>query len=484
MDQPRSRCRVLFIQQLPIPRPAIMQLAAVLRRADHACTVMIATCEKQLPRAAQRWQPDLIALSCMTGEHVQALDTAASIRAVLPHVPVIMGGAHPTCWPDVVRHPAIDMICRGEGEEAMVELADRFAANEPYEEVKNLTIKTDRGLQSNALRPLIQDLDRLPAWDREIYSGIPSCGLNVHHPMVLTGRGCPFSCSYCINSFFRELYGTHPAEHVRRRSQAAVLDELDDLVARNPVQVVEFIDDTFTLNRPWLSEFLPAYARRIARPFVCDVRADTLSSELMHELRRAGCAAVRLGVESGSDRVRQQILGKQVSRRAIIEAARLIRDSGARLMTYNIVGAPDESLDEALQTLQLNRKLRPDYALCSLLQPYPGTAIRQRAQQQGLLVGDDDIDRYPSSLYTVSLLLNPDKRALESLQRLFDLLVRVPLPLSMVRRLLATGPSALHDLLFKASYAGYLRGVERFTLSDLLRAGLASHRQFVNRHSS
>jgi anaerobic magnesium-protoporphyrin IX monomethyl ester cyclase len=480
--EPRSHCRILFLQELPIPRPAVMQLVAVLRQAGHACAVMVATLEKQLAREAVRWRPDLIALSCMTGEHLQVLRSVAGVRAALPDVPVVMGGPHPTCWPDVVQHPAVDIICRGEGEEAIVELAGRIAANEPYEEIANLVVKTGGGLRRNPLRPLIHDLERLPAWDRDIYGRYSAGRLDVHHPLVLTGRGCPFSCSYCINQFVRTLYGVRPGEHVRRRSPEAVLDELEGLVARYPVRVVEFIDDTFTLNRPWLRTFLPAYARRIGRPFACDVRADTLSPELMAALRQAGCVTVRLGVESGSDRVREQILGKQLARRTIVEAARTVRESGARLMTYNIVGAPGETLDDALQTLQLNRELRPDYALCSLLQPYPGTAVRRRAREQGLLADDGDIDRFPSALYTVSLLSNPDRQGLEGLQRLFDLLVRVPLPLAVVRRLAALGPSLLHDLLFKASYAGYLRGIERFTLGDLIRAGLVSHGQLVNRH--
>jgi radical SAM superfamily enzyme YgiQ (UPF0313 family) len=279
----------------------------------------------------------------------------------------------------------------------------------------------------------------------------------------------------------RSLYGLTKAEYTRLRSPASVLEELEQLVARDPVHVVEFADDLFTLDHGWLREFLPAYRTRIGRPFVCDVRADTLDAEVVGLLETAGCAAVRMGVESGSERVRRQVHHKHLSTAAIRRAALLVKAAGIRLLTYNIVGAPGETLDEALETVRLNRELRPDYAWCALLQPYPGTAIRDDARAQGLLRDDADLDRFPTSLFSVSLFDSRERGAMESLQRLFDIFVQVPIPLRLVRGLLGVPPTLLHDAVFRLSYARYVRAIEQVTALDVLRTGLSSYRRFVSR---
>jgi anaerobic magnesium-protoporphyrin IX monomethyl ester cyclase len=470
--------RILFLQSVPIPRPGVMQLAAVLHRAGHLCRVVVAADERDPVRAAARWRPDVLALSCMTGEHREMLLLAARIRAVAPRLVVVMGGPHATSWPQVIEHPALDVICRGEGEEAFVELVDRLAAGADASDIANLWVKTKAGVRKNPLRPPLRDLDGLPFFARELY---PTSALGRRHPMVLTGRGCPCDCTFCVNPAMRRLYGLTKAEYTRRRSPASVLAELELLVARDPVRVVEFVDDLFTLDHAWLRDFLPAYRARIGRPFVCDVRADTLDAAVLGELRAAGCAAVRMGVESGSERVRQQVLDKRLPTAALHRAARLVRAAGIRLLTYNIVGAPGETLDEALETVRLNRELRPDYAWCGLLQPFPGTAIRDRARAAGLLPDDTDIDRFPTSYFSFSLLDSRERGAMESLQRLFDVFVQLPVPLRLVRAVLGVSPGPLHDVLFKLSYARYVRTIERVSLLDMLRTGLSSHRRFVSR---
>ena len=475
--------RVLFLQLLPIPRPGVMQLAAVLRRAGHHCAVLVSSEERNPPAAVRRRRPDLLALSCMTGEHVRALELAEQVREALPGVPLIMGGPHPTCWPEVARHPALDAVCRGEGEEALLDLARAVDQGGSFDQIPNLVIEHEGALRHNPLRPLVLDLDRLPAPAHDLYARYDAVGLAMHNPMVQTGRGCPHGCTFCCNHYLRELYGVSPAEQVRRRSPEAVLDELCHLVNRHPVRVVEFIDDTFTLQRPWLRRFLPPYARLVGRPFVCDVRADTLDREVVAALRDAGCAAVRLSVESGNEHIRQQVLGKRLPRETIVRACRLVKEHRIRLLTYNIVGAPGETLDQALETLAFNRALGPDHAWCALLQPYPGTRVRKLAGELGLLPDADDLDldAMPETLFSFSPLSGPHQQALESLQRLFHLLVKVPLPLFMVRRLLSCGPTALHDWGFKLSYASYLRSIEKMPLTDLLRAGLSAHHSFVSR---
>ena len=272
--------RILFPQSVPIPRPGVMQLAAVLHQAGCRCRVMVAAKERDPVRAALRWRPDVLALSCMTGEHREMLSLAAKIRGSAPGIVVVMGGPHATAWPQVIEHPALDIICRGEGEEAFVELVDRLATGADTGDIENLWVKTSAGVRRNPMRPPPGDLDRLPFPAREVYR---SNWLGRRHPMVLSGRGCPFDCSFCINPTMRSLYGLSRTAYTRRRSPGSVLEELELLVARDPVKVVEFVDDLFTLDHAWLRDFLPEYRARIGRPFVCDVRADTLHAGIVRD---------------------------------------------------------------------------------------------------------------------------------------------------------------------------------------------------------
>ena len=487
-----SPIRALFVQPLPIPRPAVLQLAAVLRQAGHTCEVQVEALERRhggLAATARRWRPDLILLSCMTGEHGVGLEMVAPVRAALPGVPVVMGGPHPTVWPQVIEHPAVDIICRGEGEGALHELVtqmasvgerDRRALVPHIRHIRNLSVKlSPQEIIHNPLRPLVADLDTLPLPIYDLYRRYPACNLGLHHPLVLTGRGCPYGCTACINHHLRDLYDVSIGDYVRRRQPEAVIEELERLVSTLPVRLIEFADDTFTLNRQWLRAFLPVYQSRVARPFVCDVRADTLDKATIEALRLAGCVAVRMSVESGSERVRQAILGKGLSTAAIRRAARAVRQSGIKLLTYNIVGSPGETLEEALETLALNRQLRPDHAWCALLQPYPGTAIRQTAIEQGVIARDAGVDDFRESVFSSVFLSEPHRGQILRLQRIFDFLVQVKIPMGIIRRMLSIGPDALYDAAFKISYARYLRRIERLDLMDLVRIGMSAHNRFT-----
>lgn len=479
-----SKSRVIFVQALPMPRTGAMQLSAVLKQAGHSCEVIVTSLERDPIRAILEREPNLVALSCTTGEHRPASDFATRLMEASPDLPIVMGGPHPTCWPDVVRLPALDAICRGEGEGAIVDLADCVANGADNhladcQGIPNVTVKVGGEICQTPPRTLLADLDALPFPDYDLYERYPACDYIHVYPMVLTGRGCPYGCSFCINQYLREFYDASPKCYVRRKSVAKVLAEIGLLKKRYSIKTVEFVDDTFTLNKPWLEEFLPAYAARIGVPFVCDIRADTLDEDLLRIMKDARCQAVRMSVESGSEHMRNRLLKKGLREETIRTAAEMLHAAGIRLLTYNIVGSPGESLDDAMATLQFNRELSPDYAMCTLLQPYPGTPVREYAKEHGYLAADSGMEDFPVSLFTRSLFANPERKELENLQRIFDPLSRLRLPESIVRRVVKACPTSVAHVIFKLSYVHYLRTIEGIHMTDILRAGIASHRKYT-----
>lgn len=467
-----------------MPRTGTMQLSAVLKQAGHSCDVIVTSLERDPVGAILACEPNLVAMSCMTGEHKPALDFAVKLKEASPGLPVVMGGPHPTCWPDVAQFPALDAICRGEGEGALVDLADRVANGagthfSDYLGIPNLAVKVDGEIRETPPRELLTDLDMLPFPDYDLYDRYPACDYFHVYPMVLTGRGCPYGCSFCINQYLKTFYKASPGCYVRRKSVANVLTEIGQLKKRFSIKTVEFVDDTFTLNRAWLEEFLPAYAVQIGTPFVCDVRADTLDEDILRMMKDAGCRAVRMSVESGCSRLRNRLLKKGLREETIRTAARMLHASGIKLLTYNIVGSPGESLDEAMVTLQFNRELSPDYAMCTLLQPYPGTPVRDFARHHGYLAADSGMEDLPVSLFARSLFDNPERKELENLQRIFDFFSRSRLSEPIIRKLLKACPASLADGIFKLSYIHYLREIEGIHVTDILRAGIASHRKYT-----
>lgn len=201
----------------------------------------------------------------------------------------------------------------------------------------------------------------------------------------MTSRGCPFNCTYCFNHAYKEIYGVANRQYVRRRSVENVIAELVHLRKTQRIRSVYFLDDTFILDKAYTLALMEAYRREIGLPFYCLVRADLVDDDICRALKEAGCAYVALGVESGSERLRRQVLNRYMSNRQILEAARLIKRHRLKLITINMLCLPTETLDDMLATVDLNLRLRPDGLFTHTFYPYPGTALCAFARKQGLL---------------------------------------------------------------------------------------------------
>ncbi len=165
--------KVLFLQTVQFEFTGVMSISGYLKREGHQVDLLLETEEgKDFHARIREYQPDLIAFSAMTGDHVRCLEIAAQVKQYL-HVPTLMGGPHPTFFPETVEHPAIDIICRGEGEEAAAELCRRLDAGQDYSDVRNLWIKKNGSIVRNEVGPGENELDNYPLPDREVYYKYP-----------------------------------------------------------------------------------------------------------------------------------------------------------------------------------------------------------------------------------------------------------------------------------------------------------------------
>lgn len=445
--------RILFaIDQVDYEPQGIMQLSSVLKAAGHEVRLVIATREDAVAFAA-RYKPGIVAYSVITGSQRYYLNLNRRIKQAVPAFSAF-GGPHPTFFPEMIAEDGVDGVCVGEGEGAIVDLADALASGGlPSSGIANWHLKFDGQIVRSPVRPYVADLDSLPSPDYAlVYEADPAArDAKIKHFMA--GRGCPYGCTYCFNHALTAIYrGKGP--HVRLRSPERVIGDVLWVRERYPLEFVVFVDDTFILDGAWLAEFAQQYRRRVGLPFFCNVRPNLVTAEVVGLLKRAGCHSVSMGIESGNDQVRNQLLRRNISREQILEAARLIRSAGLRFTTTNMIGLPSTTIADDLATLDLNIACRPDYAHVFIFQPYPRTRVGQYAEEHGLVEGT--LEDIGSVAWDRSILrFSPEhKRALTNLQRLFALAVEWPRLRGLVVRLLAAPSNGLFWLANKL-WKGY-----------------------------
>lgn len=285
----------------------------------------------------KKFQPDAIGLTLHSLSIPEAVRATIFLKRELGNLPVIWGGAGPTLEPDIAITYA-DMVCVGEGEEVITEFANKLQNGEDWSGIAGTWAKKPDGEIIKNPKRAIEDLDSIavPNWnpdDMTYISGdqvITGKGI----AMVITGgdyqimtqRGCPFSCSFCIESRYQEMFGKKKS--LRRRSVDIVIDELVKAKETYKPDRIWFWDDVFTVNPRWLKEFLPKYKEKVGIPFWCYTYPTTHSLELLKDLKAAGCNSLTMGIQSGSVRMLEEVYNRPTPLKRVLEAAQEIVDAG------------------------------------------------------------------------------------------------------------------------------------------------------------
>ena len=350
-------------------------------------------------KTAREFQPDLIGLSAVTYSFDLGISLIQGLRRAGIDAPVIVGGTHPTVAPEeVIQHELVDMICVGEGEEAIVELCSILEEGRDPTHVRNIWHKHKKSgrICRNPVRPLIE-LDQLPYPDWSYFSDMhfprPFVGKVYRIGHVERSRGCPYRCSYCASASMQKLYRGKGVYH-REKSVGRVIAELRYLRDTYNLEIIRFWDDTFlAMGKKRLLEFSEAYRKEIKLPFMISTRPETVTEERIAILKAMGVVAVSMGIESGCERIRREVLNRKLKDETILRAFRIVRAAGIRVTAFNMIGLPTETRKDIFKTIHLNRKVRPDTTTANLMYPYPGTAIRKMCLNLGLISENIPIPR-------------------------------------------------------------------------------------------
>lgn len=168
------------------------------------------------------------------------------------------------------------------------------------------------------------------------------------------------------------------------------------------IKEIEFFDDIFISNRTWLKQFCQKYTQRINLPFICNVVANQIDEEIVDYLSKAGCTWVNMAIETGNERLRQEVLNKKIANSDYRRAACLLKDRGIKIFAHNMVGIPYETEDTIWETINFNKQLGVDHPMCYIFYPFPGTSAYQQCKQKGWIS-----QRKVSDLRTTSILDQP-----------------------------------------------------------------------------
>jgi len=445
---------ILFLQKPFFMEPlGIMYLSASLKQGGH--NTLLASTDDNVPQIIKDYNPQIIASSVMTGDHTFYNKLVSELKLNNPSTLFVAGGPHPTFFPAYLEKSSFDAIGRGECESAFLDFCDTLEKGGDVTKIKNFWIRNKDGeIVKNNVRPLESNLDNLPFPDREILDGFEIITKTpISH--FIASRGCPYNCSYCFNHSLAKLYQdeSNSPSRVRFRSVGNLCDEIKKVSLSNNMQLVYFQDDTFTLNRKFLNEFLDSFSFEVGSPYHCHVRANTLDKKTAELLKESGCLSVHMALETANDNLRNNLLKRNMTKNQIISASKILKDNGIKLMLQNMIGLPDSTLKDDLETLELNQKIHPDVAWVSIFQPYPGTALGNYCLEKKLCT-EEVLDNIGQSFFVSSVLNFSEERKtqLHNLQRLFGLLVEAPFlsdPEILMPLLNTQRSSDIDDLLFK-----------------------------------
>jgi radical SAM superfamily enzyme YgiQ (UPF0313 family) len=289
----------------------------------------------------KEFKPDAIGFSVLSGT-IHEADYVTKLLKRYFEVPFIWGGPGPTLEPERCMQ-LTDILCINEGEEVIVDLANRIDAGKDITTIAGTWAKqADGTVIQNPKRELLKlEGIAMPDWNLSHYvhinglkglrTGLYPNNLGQEYP-IMTQRGCPFSCSFCIESRYQDMFGKKNS--LRRRSVDVVLEELHWAKNHLDIKSILFYDDVFTVHPRWLNEFLPRYKKEIGLPFWCYTYPTTHTPELLHKLKDAGMVSVTMGVQSGSERILKEHFNRPTAAKRVVEAAQEIVDLGSEVKGF------------------------------------------------------------------------------------------------------------------------------------------------------
>jgi radical SAM superfamily enzyme len=384
----------------------ISQMSSLLKQHGHETNLIVLgrplgrrNC-KIVDRRIAEFEPQLVCLTAVSSEYPFVEKIARYFRARLPKAYLVLGGVHASLNACDEMLGVFDALCVGEGEYPTLELATQLENGEKPSGIANLWIRHNGTIQKNPTRPFLENLDRLPPPDRQMWHEWTDVRPESRRT-VLLGRGCPFGCTFCSNHALRRV---STGSYVRLRSVESIVEEVSDLKAMYPkmnqiyLEIESFVTYTgggsSSTNIAWavnvceaLEDLNRSFVEPLSYGFNLRIAPGIDFDRLFAASKRANVAFVNVGLESGSERIRSHILNRNYSNDEVRNVVASARRHGLRVVFYNMVGLPGETLADFQETVRINRECQPDWYYLEIFYPYPGTELHRLCTESGLVQG-------------------------------------------------------------------------------------------------
>lgn len=371
-------------------------------------TVKILDCDAQkitvdgFRALLNQFKPKTVGFSSTTPVITTIMEMADIVKAWDNHVTIIAGGAHASALPEeTLRMSRIDIVVRGEGEKATVDILEAFAGKISLEGISGISFREGNNIISTADRELIADIDELPFPARDLlpmhkYKASYYLGsYGEKFASIIATRGCPYQCIFCG----QDIIFKHT---VRIRSAKSIVEEIEETHKKFGINLFCFEDSTFTAVPELVEEICEEISsRHLDIRWGAMGRANLADENLYRIMKNAGCILLCYGLESGNQRILESIK-KNITLQQARTAVKLAKKMGIPVNTSFVLGLPGETKDTIVETIDFAVELDADYASFSLATPYPGTEFYTVAMKEGVDLSDWSrfrLARYQEPLY-------------------------------------------------------------------------------------
>ena len=344
-----------------------------------------------LKERVDKFKPDLVAFSFYATNVDIQRKLLEPLKKDFHSIKVLAGGVQ-VCLNPVksLKESYIDMICNGEGENLVREVCRRIDQGIELETVKGLWIKKENEIIRNGITDKT-DINTLPTLNLDSYDPVQIHGLYEGHAYrmghIESTRGCPYNCSYCGSGTLKTAYkNAGDSSYIRHKDPAKLVQECVELKEKYKLEMFYFQDGTFTAKPlKLLEELAPLYKEKVGLPFIALVRPETITERVAELLGIMGCLHASIGVESGVQSYREEVLNRRMSNQNIIEAIKFLRENNIHVSAYNMIGLPGMDRKHVFETIKLNKKAKPDSSIVSIFIPFPDNELTKTLIQKGLI---------------------------------------------------------------------------------------------------
>ncbi len=388
----------------------ISYISSFLKKHGHRTELVVLsrmlgrTNDSVLRKTIESFRPSLVCFTAVTSEYRFVVKMASYVRKHFPDIYQVIGGSHVSLDPKGVLDNSFDALCIGEGELPMLELVNKLASGARVSGIKNLWMRNGNAIEKNATREYLKDIDSLPFPDRDMWQRWVAPEYRPSYP-VLLGRGCPFQCTYCCNHALRKISG---GTYVRMRSPGNIAGEIREVALGGSDRSHFYLEvETIGSDMDWalrlcseLERLSIELGRKLSFGTNLRITPNAELERLFSAFKKSNFKYIKIGVESGSERVRRDVLKRNYSNADIAHAVKIARKYGLEIYFYNLIGVPGETASDFGETVELNRVCLPDKAFAHIFFPYPGTELYSVCVRDRLLndISGTELERCKATL--------------------------------------------------------------------------------------